>query len=215
MNLFPVSQKASLPWSGCIHPQREKVEQVLGDLETARKSCFSRGRGREFTPSLISSQVMQQLTPGTCIPSPDLIPLGFKSLWYSVPFALSYVNTLNSHNGLQTRSSFLLYLNKTPATSNKLPDLQNAFQSYHLIPWFIKVLHYSFKNLLKQWSFPGRLPCTSGVQIFITDLGNRTDLSCPVHVPHFKWVWTFVWIFNTTMGHIPLLGIQCPTLSWV
>lgn len=63
-------------------------------------------------------------------------------------------------------------------------------QSYHLIPGLTKVLHHSFKNLLKQWSFPGRFSWTSGVQIFITDLGNGTDLRCPMHVPHIKWVWT-------------------------
>lgn len=74
-----------------IHPLREvkvaplfSLREGVGDFWTAWKSCCSRGRGREFTPSLISSQVIPQLTPGSCTPAPDLIPLGFKSLQYSV-----------------------------------------------------------------------------------------------------------------------------------
>lgn len=66
MNLFPVPQKASWPCPGWCSPSERKGGADIGDLGTAWKSSFSRGRG--FTPSLISSQVIPQLTPGTGTP---------------------------------------------------------------------------------------------------------------------------------------------------
>lgn len=103
MNLFPVPQKASWPRPGWRSLSERKGGAGVGDLGTAWKSYFS--REREFTPSLVSSQVIPQLTPGTCTPSPDRIPWGFKSLQYSV--TLSFILCQHkSHNGLQTQVPF-------------------------------------------------------------------------------------------------------------